>query len=113
MLVEFNLGLVIIIGLTANFTPPSLGFLGIVISLTAVGIKTKNFIFPIISTLLVVIVLITSFFTMVIYPVGPVLGTILANEDKVMLVIFLSSAISIPSIITLFGFVKSRKTTVQ
>ena len=106
---ELNFGLVVITGLSANFTPFSIGFLGIVIGLTIIGIKTKKIIFPIISTLIIAIVFVGSYFIMIIYPIGPVLGTILTNEDNIMLTIFLLSAISIPITITSIEIKKSRK----
>ena len=106
---ELDVGLVIVSGFSAIFSPFSLIFLGVVIGLIIVGIKTKKIIFPIISAIIISIVFVGSYFSLIVFPVGPVLGTIIATNDNIMMTIFLLGAITLPTMITVVGLVKSKR----
>ena len=112
-MVEINVFISFISGFTAIFSPSGLTFLGIVFALTIVAIRTKKQIFVIISAIIIGVVFVGSHFTMIVFPMGPILGTLITLDDKSLLSFFLLGSVSIPVLITSIGFVKSKRAITQ
>ena len=108
---ELNVGIVFLAGLVSAFGGPfwPIFFTGVMVVLSALAIKTKDRKFVYFGFAGVGIIFVLSFFGSTIYGIGPMVSTILVNQDMFMLTVLNLGQSTIPSIILMIGFLKSKK----
>ena len=110
-MVELNAGVVFLGSLISvfggSFWP--MFFTGVMAVLSALAIKTKGRKFVYFGFVGVGIIFVLSFFGATIYGIGPMLSYIITSQNTVMLTVNNLGQSTVPSIILMIGFLKSKK----